>query len=157
MDINAVWQKQIKLIEGREQNLLYYWSEEKISENPGCDVFYNKHGSSISILYIGSAKNLRSRLAQQQNNVKLMMGIKNSFKKGDRFLITCTVNLKQGQKSDKVIKLLEDNLIKIALTSGHELINIHGTKIKYEHITFKGNRDSEKMFDRKVSIEKKNK
>ncbi len=97
MKIEAHWMKNIELKDGKKQNLIFHAELDSISENAGCYVFYNKHGNSITILYIGKADNLRRRIEQQFNNLKLMMGIKNSMN-GKKFLICCEVS---GNKKAK--------------------------------------------------------
>jgi GIY-YIG catalytic domain-containing protein len=153
MEINAIWSNPTKLLDGSKRNLIYFFALDKIPQESGCYIFYNKHGNSYSALYIGQADNLKKRLEQQQNNVKLMMGIKNSTS-GHKHLVYCTIKPKQGQKLNKVLKLVEDNLIDIALSNGNELLNIQGTRNKYDYIIFSGNRHSEKMFGRKINIAK---
>jgi hypothetical protein len=153
MEISANWSKPITLTDGTSKNLIYHFVLDNVPEEAGCYVFYNKHGKSYSVLYIGQADNMNQRLEQQQNNVKLMMGIKNGLG-GHKYLVYCTIKLKQGQKQNKVLKIIEDNLIDVALSNGNELLNIQGTKNKYDRIVFTGNRDSEKMFQRKINIPK---
>lgn len=136
-----------------KDNLIYDYNLKGIPPKPGCYVFYNKHGKSHSILYIGQADNLRRRLEQQQNNLRLMVGLSRSLR-GKKYVVFCTIKLKQGQSQKKVLKLVEESLIDIALSSGNELLNIQGTKNKYDTIVFSGNRDTEKMFQRRINIPK---
>ena len=152
--IKANWENPIKLDDGRVKNLIYHTNSDEISEGSGCYVFYNKYGESITILYIGKADKLRTRIEQQFNNLKLMMGIKNAIN-GNKYLMYCEVlGNKKSKKFKKSLKMLEKQLIKYATLEGHGLLNQKGTKIKYNHIEFKGNRDSEKMFGRKMNIGK---
>ena len=155
MKINAHWEKAIKLKDGKKQNLIFQTEMNKLSENSGCYVFYNKHGNSITILYVGKADNLKRRIEQQLNNVKLMMGIKNSMY-GKKYLMCCEVlGNKRAKRFLIAVKKLEKELIKYATLGGHELLNQIGTKIRYDQIEFTGNRDSEFMFGRKMNINKK--
>jgi hypothetical protein len=150
MKIDAEWSKPRKLESGKKFNLIYYVDIEELPEEPGCYVFYNKYGDSISIHYIGKADNIRKRIGQQLNNLKLMLGIKNSMK-GNKFLIYFLTNggIKSKKKS---VKILEKQLIKYATLEGHELINIKGTKLHFDKVSFKGNRDSEVLFGRNMNI-----
>ena len=77
------------------------------------------------------------------------MGIKNSGR-GNKMLICCTVKPKSGQKLDKIVGILEKNLIKYAFSEGHELLNIQGAKIHFHEISFTGNRTSESLFIRNI-------
>jgi len=78
-----------------------------------------------------------------------MMGIKN-FKNGNKYLIYCEIG---GKKGANKLRTLESQLIKYAALKGHELLNKKGVKIKYNKISFSGNRDSENMFGREMYIQ----
>ncbi|MDE3058491.1 MAG: GIY-YIG nuclease family protein [Bacteroidota bacterium] len=154
MQIKANWKKPIELRNGRNENLIYQISFDEIPYYGGCYAFYNKWGNSITILYIGKADNIHRRVEQQFNNLKLMMGIKNAIN-GNKFLMFCQIQGKNGTMGyKKNVKKLERQLIKYATLEGHDLLNQKGTKIKYQQIHFKGNRDSEYMFGRKMNISK---
>jgi len=64
MQIKSIWKKPIKLKSQGIGNFIFYTDLISISEMNGCYVFYNKHGKNISLLYIGKAENLRTRLTQ---------------------------------------------------------------------------------------------
>jgi hypothetical protein len=150
MKSKAEWSKPIKLESGKKHNLIYYVNTEDIPEEPGCYVFYTNYGGAISMHYIGKGINLSSRIEQQLNNVRLMLGIKNSMS-GKKYLMYFTVD--GGYKTrKKKVEMLEKQLIKYATLEGHELINIKGTKLKFDTVNFSGNRDSEAMFHRKMNI-----
>lgn len=152
MTIKAFWKEPIKLDDGKKHNLIFFTDVEKISENGGCYVFYNKFGNRLSVLYIGRAMNLRKRILEQFNNVKLMVGIKNSIM-GGKFLMYCEISgNNKSKKFKKNLKILEKQLIKYAALEGHELLNQIGTKTKYKKIIFTGNRYSEDIFGRKMNI-----
>jgi hypothetical protein len=152
MKIEAHWKKKIELKDGKKKNLIFYISTENLSEKPGCYVFYNKYGNSITVLYIGKADKLKRRIEQQFNNVRLMVGLANSMK-GNKYLMYCeVVGNRKSKKLQKNLKRLEKELIKYATLEGHELLNQKGTKIRYHQIEFKGNRDSENMFGRNMNI-----
>ena len=155
MKIEARWHDPIALSDGKKNNLIYYTDTNIIPETSGCYVFYNKHGKSISILYVGKADNLRLRIDQQFNNLKLMMGIQNAIN-GRKFLMYCEVlGNPKAKKFKSNVKKLEKELIKYATLEGQELLNKKGIKIKYDWIDFKGNRDSEDMFGRRMNLTQK--
>lgn len=153
MEIKAVWSQPLILEDGSRYDLNLYFSTENIPSLPGCYIFYNKFGKSYSIIYIGKADILKRRLHQQMNNSRLMLGIKNN-KRGKKYLIYCTINNRQKQNIQKNLLVVERQLIKTALANGHELLNRKGALINYNHISFAGNRTSEKMISRKIAFEK---
>jgi hypothetical protein len=149
MNIDAVWHRPINLSDGTKENLIFTIREE-LPESPGCYFFFNTHGNSDSILYIGRATRLNSRVWQQfTTNTRLMISIKKS-KNGTKRLAYCTVKLKPGQKVAVVLELLERALIKHAFTAGHELLNIQGKNIAYHRISFVGNRTTQNLFGREM-------
>ena len=149
MNISASWSREISLKDGSKKNAIFLVEDEELPEEAGCYVFFNQFGNSRKIIYIGRANNIRARLRGQFNNLKLMIGIRNAGR-GNKKLICCTVNPKSGQKQDKIIGILEKNLIKHAFTEGHELLNIQGAKIHFHEISFTGNRISESLFNRNI-------
>lgn len=152
MKIYANWKKPLKLMKGSRYQLLYFIDTNNLPESSGCYVFYNKHGNKITPLYIGKAENLRRRIDQQLNNLKLMFGIQKSLA-GKKYMMYCEV---PGNKKKKILKkklaMLERQLIKHVTLRGFELLNQIGTKTKYHQITFNGNRESENIFGRKMNI-----
>ncbi len=150
MKTKATWSYPIKLLSRKKHNLIYYINLDNIPEEPGCYVFYTKYAGSISMHYIGKANNLKSRIKEQLNNVRLMMGIKN-YMNGKKFLMYFLVDGGLKTKKKKIVKL-EKQLIKYATLEGHELINKIGTKLKFDTVNFSGNMDSGKMFGRNMNI-----
>ncbi|WP_159455946.1 GIY-YIG nuclease family protein [Chitinophaga eiseniae] len=123
---------------------------EKVSNKAGCYCFCNKYGNSISIVYIGKAKNLKKRIEQQfLNNVRLMIGLKN-FGNGTRILMYCEVETRMHEK----LKILESQLIKSAAVNGHTLLNVHGTRklVKHEIEFIKTNKAARTIFERKMKV-----
>jgi len=78
MEIIAKWSKPINLIENTSEDQIFSIDQE-IPNDPGCYVFFNQHGNSFAILYIGKAKNLKARFKHQTNNLNLIKGIKDSL------------------------------------------------------------------------------
>lgn len=151
MIITAIWQNPIKLEEGDKY---YYRIPPEIPKEAGCYMFFNHHGDKITILYIGQAKDLEQRLKWHfKNNVALMKGILES-KNGQKKLIWCTLNTKQGQKQKKALDMIEMYLITYAKLKGHRLINVAGTKTRHDKISFRGNKTYKKIFPREITIPK---
>jgi len=154
MKINVKWYKPIEMREDIKRDVEYLVNLDKIPDDKsGCYLFYNRHGKSISVLYIGQALRLRNRIEQQLDSVRLMKGIKKTVT-GHKWIMYCIVETQQGQRMSKVLDLLEKNLIKRAVSEGHDLLNLQGSKIPYNEIHFNGNRISEKIFGRKMNVEK---
>lgn len=145
MKIHVDWHRPIKLLDGSTESLIFRPSRTAIiPKAPGIYLFCRKHGTSVSPLYIGKAENLARRIEQQLNNLKLMVAIQRAAS-GDRILLIGQPKLLQGQRAMKVLRVLENSLIDHALSEGHELLNIQGTKTKVHYIENKGNRDSRKV------------
>ena len=148
-NIYAIWHKPINLFDGSKENLIFIIKED-LPDLPGCYVFFNTHGNSHSILYIGQANKLGIRVNQQfTTNTRLMLSIRKS-KSGTKRLVYCTIKFKPGQKKKVVLDLMERALIKHAFTAGHKLLNILGVKIPYDRISFVGNWTTQKLFGREI-------
>jgi hypothetical protein len=154
MKIELNWSNPFILRDGSSSNMIYDLpTKSEIPNATGIYIFYRKHGDSISAVYIGKADKIDQRVKQQLNNVKLMMAIKNSGA-GNKFLIYGKLKTKQGQKPNKIIKLLEKKFIAFATLNGHELVNIQGTKSKYDEIRNSGSLDIRKILSFKMNINK---
>ena len=149
MNIKAIWHREISLKDGSKQDLIFQFPEEDLTDEAGCYVFYNRLRKRCKIIYIGRANNILDRLKGQFNSVRLMTNIKKSGK-GKKVLMYCTLELKRGQQLAKALNTLEKNLINHAFSEGHELLNVHGAKIHYHEINFKGSRISESLFGRNI-------
>jgi len=100
-------------------------------------------------LYVGKALNLRRRIEQQLNSVRLMKGILES-QIGRRYY--CVPQLKRGQRAVRVIGILEQALISHALSEDFELLQKQGTKTPNHTIRFLGNRTSEDLAPRRMRV-----
>jgi hypothetical protein len=142
LNIEASWSRPLELKLARSGAI--YEGEElnEIPEEAGIYVFLREHGGSKTPLYVGRAQNLRRRIEQQLNSVKLMTGIKEA-QSGKRSLIYCVPQLKRKQLAARVIRIIEDALIAHALAGDYELLQKQGTKRPNHTIRFNGNRTSE--------------
>lgn len=119
---------------------------------PGIYVFGRKHGDRLVPIYIGQASNgFRSRLKQQANNLRLMEGVKEE-KNGERVLLLGIVKLAQGQQLDRVLDVAEQAHIEHALTEGHPILNIKGTKTKRHEVNIDGPKSHAHPFPRKMFL-----
>jgi hypothetical protein len=151
LNIEAGWSRPLKLKLARSGATYECDRFAEIPDVPGVYIFGREHGHSKAPLYIGRALNLRRRIEQQLNSVRLMTGIRDA-QRGDRFLVYCLPRLKRGQKVKRVIRILENALIAHALAKDYELLQKQGTKIPNHTIRFKGNRTSEAIAPRHVRV-----
>ena len=152
MKIDLKWDKLIRL---RKKGEFYDCAGlERFSGDAGVYVFARRHGKNVSPLYIGQAKNLRSRIDGQFNNLRLMTGVKEA-QVGRRILLVGRLVLHRGQQMKKVLDIVESALIKRALAEGHDLINQHGTKTKVHTIRSKGNSASRQIAPLTILVERK--
>lgn len=131
MKIHATWQKPQTLFKTKNGNFIYETNLENFPKVPSCYMIYNQHGNaSRKILYIGQALNLKSRIKYQLNNLELMNEILKSVT-GSKRIIFCIIQFKSKQSNDKkkVMNILENNLIKIAILNNHPLLNKQGKKL----------------------------
>ena len=151
LNIEASWSRPIQL-----RAVLYgaiYECEDldQIPTDSGVYIFGREHGEAAAPLYIGKALNLRRRIEQQLNSVRLMTGIREA-QAGGRFVIYCTPQLKRGQRALRVITILEQALIAHALAEDFELLQKQGTKTPNHTIRFQGNRTSEDLAPRRMRV-----
>ena len=155
MDIALKWAKPISLKDGSRTNQIYSCGGfERVPSNPGVYVFAREFGKNVVPLYIGQASKLRQRIEAQFNNVQLMVGIKNA-QAGRRILLIAQVEPRPGQRINKVLNIVESALIKNALTQGHDLLNLQGTKTKVHVIKSKGNNSSRQVAPLTMLAERK--
>jgi hypothetical protein len=142
MDLRIRWQSPIDLVDGSRDDLIYAVTDlDIIPEKPGVYVFARVHSDIVAPLYIGRAKDLKQRIDQQLNNVRLMRGIERS-PKGYRTLYVGEFQPRPAQKSTSALKIIEAALISAAMVEGFELLNVSGTKTLAHSITSTGNREA---------------
>ena len=151
LNIEAAWSKPIKLSEATSGVAYECPDLEFIPEDPAVYIFGRAHGENVAPIYIGRALDLRQRMEQQFDSVKLMSRLKDAAN-GTRFLIYCVPILKRGQKATKVLKVMEDALIAHALAEGYELRQKQGTLRPNHTIKFAGNRTSEAIAGRLIRL-----
>ena len=112
----------------------YSVGNAKIPNTPGVYVVLRSHGNSCEALYVGKATNLQSRICQQLNNYKLMLALQKA-QNGKRKLFIGELKTKQGQQLDKALRLCERTFIRMYLSQAHGLVNVQGTKLKYQQVS----------------------
>lgn len=128
MKLQLQWHRSIKL-----GIFPYNSGTAEIPASAGIYVFLRVHGSSAEALYVGKATNLKSRIKQQLNNLKLMTGIQKAAN-GDRRLVFATFIPKPGQQVANAVPLCEKALIRYYLAQGHGLVNIQGVKLQFHEL-----------------------
>ncbi len=139
MDLSVKWHTPVNLLSGDKQNLIYvaeglddWW------DVAGVYMFARIFNDEVSPLYIGKAEKLGARAWQHfKNNTRLMNGIKKAAS-GNKVLILGKFSPKPGQSTKKCIALIERALIDHALTEGHKLINVQGTRTPAHKVSFSG-------------------
>lgn len=152
ISIDAEWHRPISLVDGWRVGKIYDCPNiEDVPKEAGVYVFCRQHGRRVSPLYIGRSGDLRRRLEQHLDSVRLMRALEDAAT-GSRLFLYCTIRLKRGQRQERVLKVLEDALIAHALAEDHELLQKQGTKRPAHSIAFIGNRVSEAVAPRKLMV-----
>jgi hypothetical protein len=151
LNIEAVWSKPLGLKLARSGAIYHCPELFSIPMDCGVYIFGREHGEAAAPLYIGKALNLRRRIEQQLNSVRLMTGIREA-QSGARFVIYCLPQLKRGQRAVRVVSILEQALIAHALSEDFELLQTQGTKTPNHTIRFAGNRTSEDLAPRRMRV-----
>ena len=138
MKLYLEWKREIPLIDGSDQNLIYVLDPEKCPNAAGVYVFgRQRHNGRFEALYVGKAKDIRHRVWGHRNNLPLMMHLKNA-KRGRRVMRAGVFKARTGQKADKCIAIIERALIRHFLSEGHDLVNKAGTRLRQHEISTVG-------------------
>ena len=155
MKIRIAWCAPIRLQDGSSVDLIYRLNDlERIPIEPGIYVFLRRKGKRLVPMYIGQALKLRRRIRKQFNNLRLMKGIEKAPRR-PRYLAYAVYTPTPGQDIKKVLGIVENSLIRYAMAQGHDLINIHGTRLREHHIMSSGSKDSRSWFPGEMSVEKR--
>jgi hypothetical protein len=150
-NIEANWELPIQLRLGHTGAIYECPDLAGIPEGAGIYIFGRNYGGRITPFYVGRAENLRCRIKQQFNSVKLMTNIREG-KTGTRFLIYCQPRPRRGQPIKRVIRIMEESLIAYILSQGYELMQKQGLKRPNHTLSFRGNRTSEGIIRRFMRI-----
>ena len=139
MDMSVKWHAPVDLLSGDKENLIYIANGlDEWWDVPGVYMFARIFNDEVSPLYIGKAEKLGCRAWQHfKNNTRLMNGIKKASS-GKKVLILGGFLPKPGQSTKKCIALIERALIDHALTEGHKLLNVQGTRTPSHKVSFSG-------------------
>jgi hypothetical protein len=119
--------------DARRQGQIYAVDLERLPIGAGVYVFARRWGSSFEALYVGKANNIRSRIPQQLNNVRLMQHIWNA-RNGGRVVIVGEFIARGGQRLPVSLPLIEKALIRHFLSEGHDLVNVQGTTLRQHEV-----------------------
>jgi hypothetical protein len=75
LNIEASWSKPVQLTVATAGAIYRCDDLECLPDAPGVYVFYRKHGDRISPLYVGKTRNVRKRVVQHLDSVRLMTAI----------------------------------------------------------------------------------
>jgi hypothetical protein len=153
MKLKIEWQKPRKLIDGRNQDLIYTIEGlDELYGMTGVYMFCRQHGTSLSPLYIGKAEDIGIRIKQHlKNNITLMMKIGRALN-GNKVLVIGEFIAKPGQEKKKSISIIEQALIESALSKGYELLNVQGAKTPTHKINFSGCQSAKKMTRNSMNV-----
>jgi hypothetical protein len=132
MDLSLEWHSPLPLSAERH-NAIYWLDLDKVPQTLGIYVFYREFGSKQSALYVGKALDLKVRVGQQLNNVKLMMALRNATN-GRRQIVFGELT-RGGKGIDAKLKLIERTLIRYYQQASGELVNVHGNRIVHHSLT----------------------
>ncbi len=135
MEIDATWAAPIDLKSTEDG---YELDLDSIEVHPAVYMIGRRFGETCVPLYIGRTAKLQRRMRQHFDSRSFMRALR-EFPNGTRFLAWSTFPLKQGQRLQRVMAVVERGLILHALSEGHQLINIKGTKTPVDTVHFSGN------------------
>jgi predicted GIY-YIG superfamily endonuclease len=155
MDLQVEWGKPIRLRSGKRKGLIYSLDLDVLPRSPGIYIFVRQWGKTYEALYIGKTNDLRSRIKNHLNNLRLMRHIEYA-KNGHRYLIVGHCITKRGQRIEKALELLERGYLRYFLSEGHDLVNQQGVRIQRHTIESDGS-VPKAFIPRTVYLEKANK
>jgi hypothetical protein len=155
MDIAISWDSPLPLMYHSKGGALYSVELERIPEAyPGIYLFIRAWGENHGVLYVGKATKLRTRVAQQFNNLNLMRGIE-SAPTGARLLVVGTYWPNKGAQLKIMLPMIERAIIRHYLDLGHSLLNIQGTKLVKHAINSERSSELKNVIPKRIYFEKR--
>lgn len=152
MDLQIEWGRQVQLTDASKDNMIYGLDLAKVTTSAGVYIFGRRWGKQFEALYVGKARNIRSRVKNHLNNLRVMQHLRNA-KTGNRIVLAGQLVTKPGQRKSKCLGLAERALIRYYLSDGHDLVNKQGTRMRRHEIQSSG-KHPKKCFPRTMYIEK---
>ncbi|HEX8616125.1 MAG TPA: hypothetical protein VF911_00955 [Thermoanaerobaculia bacterium] len=153
MKITVTWNAPIPL-PGEARDLCDSFDVDVLPEEAGVYLFGRRFGPKLSVLYVGKAKVLRTRIGQQLNNNRLMRALDDA-PIGERVLVYGTFNGKRGARIDKWLTTVEEALIAHFTEEEHALINKVGTRLEFDELEFGGSRIATSATGRTLRVPKR--
>ena len=138
MKITVTWNAPIPL-PGEARDLCDSFDFDVLPDDAGVYLFGRRFGPKLSVLYVGKAGVLRTRIRQQLNNNRLMRALDDA-PSGERVLIYGTFSGKRGARIAQWLNTVEEALITHFTEEEHDLINKVGTRLEFDEIDFEGSR-----------------
>jgi hypothetical protein len=133
------WGSPIPLRDGTKQNLIYTLDLKKLPQVPGLYILGRRWGKEFEALYVGKAVGIRGRVKNQLNNLRLMQHLRNA-RGGSRVVIPGKILTKPGQQLEKTLVTTERALIRHFLSTGDDLVNKQGTRLRHQEVHSSGKR-----------------
>jgi len=152
MKLHVEWGRPILLKDATYDNMIYTLDLGKVSVDAGIYVFGRRWGSQFEALYVGKARNIRSRVKTHLNNLRLMQHLHNA-KTGKRIVLAGKFSTKRGQQLPKCLTLAERALIRYFLSEGHDLVNKQGTRLRRHELESSG-QHPKRFFPKLMYLEK---
>ena len=137
MKLHLEWTRPIPLRDAATPNMIYSVDLSKLPKAAGVYVLGRQFGKELEALYVGKANDIRGRVNQQLNNLRLMQHLRNA-KIGRRIILAARLVTKPGQRRDKCLPLLERTLIRYFLSEGHDLVNTQGARVRRHEVVSSG-------------------
>ncbi|MGH3690506.1 MAG: GIY-YIG nuclease family protein [Microbacterium sp.] len=133
MELRVAWMQPIPLTKSKRRDRIYDTDLDRIPNVAGVYVLGRVWGTSFEALYVGKADNLKRRVDQHLNNLRLMRHLEDA-QKGSRVVMIGTFMAKQNQPANVCLPLIEKALIRHFLAEGHDLVNAQGTRRRQHEI-----------------------
>lgn len=153
MKLFIEWGRPVSLRDGSSQNLIYVLDLNKLPIAPGLYVLGRRWGQEFEALYVGKAGSIRGRVKNQLNNLRLMQHLHNA-RGGTRVIIVGKIITKPGQQLSKTLITTERALIRHFLSTGDDLVNKQGTRLRRHEVHSSG-KHPKRFIPRVMYLEKR--
>jgi hypothetical protein len=152
MKLFVEWGRPVPLRDGTRQNLIYVVDLKKLPQVPGLYILGRRWGKEFEALYVGKAVGIRGRVKSQLNNLRLMQHLRNA-RGGTRIIIPGKIITKPGQQLEKTLLTTERALIRHFLSTGDDLVNKQGTRLRRHEVHSSG-KHPKKLIPRVMYLER---
>ncbi len=152
MNLQVEWGRPVQLKDAIKENMIYGLDLGKVTAGAGVYIFGRHWGSQFEALYVGKAGNVRGRVKQHLNNLRLMQHL-HSAKNGKRIVLAGTLVTRRGQQLPKSLLLAERALIRYFLSEGHDLVNKQGVRLRRHELASSG-KHPKRFFPKVIYLER---